>query len=116
MPSTLLSQHDDMRHIRRAAAQDGFSMIELMLVMIVLGILAGIVLLATGSYNTTAERAACASEVRTVLNASSAYRLRTGADAPNLDVLVDSGILEAKPKFVTLADGVVDPPTVSGCG
>jgi general secretion pathway protein G len=84
--------------------------VELLIVIVVLGILAGIVLFAVGSFRDGAETSAVSAETRTVRTAVAAYRVRHGADAvPTITDLVNGDYLRSEPSYVTLVDGEVTP-------
>lgn len=53
--------------------EDGFTLIELLIVIVVLGILAGIVVLGLGTFRTDAKAAACHADAKQVQTASDAY-------------------------------------------
>lgn len=97
----------------KAAREDesGFSLIELLIVIVVLGILAGIVMFGVANFRSDATKSACQAEVKTVKVASTAYMAKTGAAAANIAALVTAGYLEATPTYnanITLnADGSV---------
>lgn len=100
----------DVRHLRRPRDERGYTLIELMIVMIVLGILAGIVVFAIDGFRDGAEASAITAETRTVETAVAAYRIKHGADAdPTISDLVDDGYLGGAPRYVTLVDGEVTP-------
>lgn len=95
---------------------DGFTLIELMIVMVVLGILAGIVVFRVGPFADDARASTCATDIRTLLTANAAYMVRHGTDAPTVDALVAGGYLESMPRSgVTFADGHTNPTTAAGC-
>src|SRR5205823_2998702 len=57
----------------RAAEESGFTLIDLLIVMIILGILATIVLFATGTFTTQSKTAACKANARILTIAEAAY-------------------------------------------
>lgn len=85
------------------------------MLVIVLGILAGIVTFAVGSFRDTATESACAADARTLATANAAYAAKHGGKgAPTDDVLVAEGYLGSLPSSgVELEGGEVD---TSGCG
>jgi general secretion pathway protein G len=90
----------------RARCDDaGFTLVELMIVMVVLGILAGIVVFGVGAFRGDANAAACRANARTVATANAAYRIHhDGQDAPDTKTLVDEGYLRSEPAAVEDCD------------
>jgi prepilin-type N-terminal cleavage/methylation domain-containing protein len=66
----------------------GFTMIELIIVVAVVGILASIVIFALGSQQATALRGACATDASVILTAQEAHRTLEGSFAPDVETLV----------------------------
>ncbi len=94
--------------------QDGFSLVELLIVIVVLGILAGIVVFGVGTFRTDAAQSACGAEAKTVKIAATAYLARNGGtiagknDRARMQTLVKKGYLEALPTAqanIQLSDG-----------
>ena len=81
--------------------EDGFTLIELLIVIVVLGILAGIVVLGLGTFRDDAQIAACKADLKQVQIASDAFMAKpsnlTGAPAANVAALVAGGLLKAAP-------------------
>ena len=102
--------------VGRGADESGFTLLELLIVMIVLGILGGITSLAVVDMRGDATDARCRSDVRNLQVANAAYKARTGTDAANLQALIDNDYLDEAPESgVTIADGVTSPATQDGC-
>ena len=57
----------------------GFTLVELLIVIVILGILAGIVVFAVGNLTSNAKTNACATEKSTISTALEAYKANTGA-------------------------------------
>jgi prepilin-type N-terminal cleavage/methylation domain-containing protein len=72
------------RMIERARQEEGFTLIELMIVIVILGVLAGIVLFAVGGITDRGTKAACKTDVSTVQTAVEAFYAKHGTYPPNL--------------------------------
>src|SRR6478752_1705833 len=66
------------RMIKRAGEEGGFTLIELMIVIVILGILAGIVVFAVGGITDRGTSAACKTDVSTIETGVEAYYAKTG--------------------------------------
>ena len=64
------------RAMQRARDEAGFTLIELMIVIVILGVLAGIVIFAVGGITDTGNLAACKSDVKTLEVAIEAYKAK----------------------------------------
>jgi general secretion pathway protein G len=105
--------------------QSGFTLTELLIVIVILGILTGIVVFAVGAFSDRGTTAACKSDKKAVEVALEAYRAKNGAypDASGgtspMDKLTDPAAqyLREAPSntgySITLAAGGV--MTVTGC-
>jgi general secretion pathway protein G len=100
--------------------QNGFTLIELLIVIVVLGILAGIVVLGLGTFRQDATTAACAANFKQVQTASDAFMARpsnpTALPAADVAALVGAGLLKAAPAhgtFTIAQVAVVGPPAVA---
>ena len=60
------------------ARQDGFTLVELLIVIVILGVLAGIVVFAVGNSKQDADTAACQATNKTVSVAAEAYKAKAG--------------------------------------
>jgi prepilin-type N-terminal cleavage/methylation domain-containing protein len=85
----------------REEREGGFTLIELLIVIVVLGILAGIVVLGLGTFRDDAADAACRADAKQVQIASDAFIARpanpTGAPAANVAALVAANLLKSAP-------------------
>ena len=67
------------RMIERAREEGGFTLIELMIVIVILGILAGIVLFAVGGITDRGTTAACKTDVSTIQTGVEAFYAKNGS-------------------------------------
>jgi general secretion pathway protein G len=94
---------------RRPPADDsGFTLTELLIVIVILGVLTGIVVFAVGAFTDRGEVAACKADMKTVESASEAYRAQVGSYASAIDdathsatTLVGAGYLRSAPSTTT---------------
>jgi prepilin-type N-terminal cleavage/methylation domain-containing protein len=77
--------------VQRSREESGFTLIELMIVIVILGVLAGIVIFAVGGITDNGNVAACKSDVKTVDVAVEAYKAKNGNYPPNLDPSLTTG-------------------------
>ena len=82
------------REIRRQKAagerEDGFALIELLIVIVVLGILAAVVVFALGGVTGSSAKSACAADAKTVETAISAYQAQSTAAGASTGVPMPS--------------------------
>jgi prepilin-type N-terminal cleavage/methylation domain-containing protein len=62
---------------KKRAGEGGFTLVELLIVIVILGILAAIVVLAIGGLSDTAESATCKSGAKAIESAQDAYYAKT---------------------------------------
>ena len=74
---------------RRATEDRGFSLIELLIVIAILGILAVVVVLSVGGTTTSAKSKACTADFKTLQIAAEAYNASTGG-YPTTDAALSS--------------------------
>jgi prepilin-type N-terminal cleavage/methylation domain-containing protein len=109
---------------RRRATERGFSLVELLIVIVILGILAGIVVFAVGNMTSNAKTTGCSAEKTTISEALESYKAHTGvyptAAAAGggshvaMDLLVGAGA--TVPSFGTLLKAVPANYTIDNSG
>ena len=105
------------RDRRTRAGDEGFTLVELLIVIVVLGILSGIVVFGVARFRTDATTAACQADVKTVSVAADAYDAQVGTYPTSMDALVTAKYLKAAPADGTYTfDGTAKTVTRSpGC-
>jgi prepilin-type N-terminal cleavage/methylation domain-containing protein len=82
---------------RSRTADRGFTLVELLIVIVVLGILAGIAVFGVARFRSDATTAACAADLTTVSAAAQAYDAQTGSYPTSVDQLVNGRYLKSAP-------------------
>jgi general secretion pathway protein G len=90
-----------MRSRVHRGADDGFALIELLLVVVILAILAAIVVFSVSGVQDKGSTAACQADVKTVTEAAEAYNAKVGHYAESMDDLVTAGLLHSVPSSTT---------------
>ena len=93
----------------------GFTLVELLIVIVILGILATVTVFAVRGITDRGQQNACDVELRTVETAIEAYYAENQADAANIGDLVPQ-YLKDDPAATMSIDFTASPPTVTGVG
>jgi len=93
----------------KSLSQKGFTLVELLVVIVILGILAAVVVFSVGATTERAQSNACVSERSTVEAAVEAYRASVGSYPASMDQLVKGSgsggeFLRRAPTWYTLSD------------
>lgn len=84
-----IREDDDLNIVEK-----GFTLVELLIVVVILGILAGIVVFAVGNLTDSADNKACITEGETFRTAVAAYRADTGNWPAGADAAAVATVLE----------------------
>lgn len=92
----------------------GFTLVELLIVIVILGILAAVTVFAVRGITDKSQENSCATEKRAIETATEAYFADTGGDADSMSDLVGSYLRTDPSTRFTLTAG--SPPTITGIG
>jgi type II secretion system protein G len=87
-----------IQHLRSQKADGGFTLVELLIVIVVLGILAGIVVFGVSNFRDQAEVAVCKADVKTVQVAVDAFNAATDGFPADEAALVTAQYLKTDPE------------------
>jgi len=82
--------------VRGRSGQAGFTLVELMVTMLILGILVGIAVMTMSVSRSKAQQAACKANLRTIYDAVQVYQsVHNATYPPTLDDLVTDGLMKS---------------------
>ena len=79
----------------------GFTLVELLIVIVILAVLAAIVVFSVTGINNTSKSSACKTDVKAIDAAAEAYYAQVGSGAATIGALVSGGYLHADNNFKT---------------
>ena len=92
----------------------GFTLVELLIVIVILGILAAVTVFAVRGITDKSQENSCATEKRAIETATEAYFADTGGDAPDMAALVGSYLRTDPSARFSFTAG--SPPIITGIG
>ena len=94
--------------------QLGFTLVELLVVVLILGVLAAVVVFSVGGITTRGKSASCQTEVREVRTAIEAWKAQNTGNPGSLQVVVNAGLLETVPNKNAANGNPPSPSAVAG--
>ena len=88
--------------------EQGFTLVELLIVIVILGILAGIVVFAVGNLTSNAKTNACSAEKSTISTALEAYKAQNASYPANMAALTSTTGSSGQLLKTTPADYTID--------
>ncbi|MEX2628102.1 MAG: prepilin-type N-terminal cleavage/methylation domain-containing protein [Ilumatobacteraceae bacterium] len=90
--------------VEQSGADRGFTLVELLIVIVILGILATVTVFAVGGISSTAQENSCGLDERTIQTAIEAWNVENSG-IPTMDELVDGDFISDTPTTHTINAG-----------
>jgi prepilin-type N-terminal cleavage/methylation domain-containing protein len=95
----------------------GFTLVELLIVIVILGVLSAVTVFAVRGVTDRGEVSACAADKNTIQVAVEAYHAQNGVNPTNINMLVVGGFLKStSPNYTVDATGSVVPVVANANG
>ena len=98
--------------IEEAKQDKGFTLVELLIVIVILGILATVTVFAVTGITNKGKTSACQADVKTIQTAEEAYSANTGNYTTSQQALVDAGLMTREKRgvwaYYSLVPGSLD--------
>ena len=91
------------RVMRLQGAEEGFTLVELLIVIVILGVLSAVVVFSVVGVSNKSTTSACKSDAKSVETASETYYSQNSAYAPNVTALVTANLLRQAPPTTNTA-------------
>lgn len=90
---------------RSSQSDKGFTLVELLVVIVILGVLAGVVVFAVGGLSEQADANACKTDEKTLLTAIDGYRAKNNSPnaEPDMDDLVTDELIREASTYHSIA-------------
>jgi prepilin-type N-terminal cleavage/methylation domain-containing protein len=105
------TQIEDMEVVETGKKDKGFTLVELLIVIVILGILATVTVFAVRGITDKGQENSCDVELRSIETATEAYFANTGSDATTMSALVGTYLKSDPSARWSLTAG--SPPTIT---
>jgi prepilin-type N-terminal cleavage/methylation domain-containing protein len=108
-----------MNSVWQRRDSEGFTLVEILVVIVILGVLASVAVFAVGGIADNSKKSACKADVTTVQTASDAYYAQNSAYAASIAALKTAGLLRQLPATgngYTVAYSSTDGAVTGGTG
>lgn len=107
------TQHNSIETVEKK--DKGFTLVELLIVIVILGILATVTVFAVGGITERGQTSACSADRKTLEVAVEAYFAQNNAYPADADALVTAGFLRSAPSTYTVSGSSISAASGGGC-